>query len=49
MRCERPARALLEPLEGERQVRAALGAHQRVDLVHDHGLDRAPGSRAPAR
>ena len=32
------AREVLEALEGERQVGAALGARDRVDLVHDHRL-----------
>ena len=31
----------VEPLERERQVRAALGGRERVDLVDDHGLDAA--------
>ncbi len=31
----------LEPLEREREVRAALVARDRVDLVDDHGLDGA--------
>ncbi len=31
----------LEPLEGEREVRAALVPRDRVDLVHDHGLGGA--------
>ena len=31
----------LEPLERERQVRPALGARERVDLVDDHGADGA--------
>jgi hypothetical protein len=31
----------LEPLEGQRQVRAALVARRGVDLVDDHRLDRA--------
>ena len=35
------AQMRLEPLERERQVRAALGRHQRVDLVDDDRLDRA--------
>ena len=35
---ERPARQVLEPLEGEGEVRAALGARHGVDLVHDHRL-----------
>ena len=33
------AQRSLQPLERERQVRAALGGGQRVDLVDDHGLD----------
>ena len=43
------ARERLEPLEREREVRAALVAGDRVDLVHDHRLDRrrAPPGRAP--
>ena len=45
MRCRwRPGRAaqqLFEPLERQRQVRAALGRHQRVDLVDDDRVDRA--------
>ena len=32
--------ALLEPLEREEEVRAALGRGHRVDLVDDHRLDR---------
>ncbi len=35
----RLARELLEALERQGQVRAALAAHHGVDLVHDHGLD----------
>jgi hypothetical protein len=36
---------LVQPLERERQVRAALVARHRVDLIHDHGADvRQPGS-----
>ena len=35
---ERTAGQRLEPLEREREVRAALGARHGVDLVHDHGL-----------
>ena len=42
----RAPRELLEPLEDEREVRAALGGRQRVDLVDDHGLDRRSVSRA---
>ena len=37
----------LEPLERERQVRAALVARHRVDLVHDDGAHI--GEPAPAR
>ncbi len=37
----------LEPLEGERQVRAALVPRHRVDLVHDDGAH--VGEPAPAR
>ena len=33
-----PARLALEPLERERQVGAALGLRDRVDLVDDHPL-----------
>ena len=39
--CER-----LEPLQGQGEVRAALGGRQRVDLVHDDGVDRRSVSRA---
>ncbi len=38
---KRPARRLLEPLEGESQVGPALRPHEGVDLVHDHGVDRS--------
>ncbi len=31
----------VEPFEGERQVRAALRPRDGMDLVHDHGLERA--------
>ena len=37
MRCSGPSASGLEALERQRQVRAALGRHQRVDLVDDHG------------
>ena len=40
----RPAQGL-EPFQREREVRAALGRHERVDLVDDDGIDR--GERAP--
>jgi hypothetical protein len=33
----------LQALEGQHQVRAALGGHQRVNLVEDDGLDPAQG------
>ncbi len=36
----------LEPFEGDRQVRAALGRRHRVDLVDDHDLDAGEGLRA---
>ena len=38
---QRPPGQRLEPLERQRQVRAALGRDQRVDLIDDHRLDRA--------
>ena len=31
----------LEALERQRHVRAALGGHERMDLVHDHGVHRS--------
>ncbi len=37
----RAAADRLEPLEREREVRAALGRHERVDLVHDHRVHAA--------
>ena len=37
---ERPAGDLLEPLEGQGEVRSPLRPHERVDLVHDHRVDR---------
>jgi hypothetical protein len=40
---EGASRDLLEALEGQREVGAALGPDQRVDLVHDHRLDRGEG------
>ena len=46
---ERRVDEALEPLERERQVRAALRAGDRVHLVEDHRLDRRAASRAPAR
>ena len=38
---------VLQPLEGQREVGAALRAGDRVDLVDDHVLDAARGPRAP--
>ena len=35
------SRQVLEPFEAQREVRAALGAGDRVDLVDDHVLDAA--------
>ena len=43
----RPPRAPREPLEREREVGAALGPDEGVDLVDDHRLDR--GEDAPGR
>jgi hypothetical protein len=37
----RPLADVGQPLERQRQMRAALGGHQRVDLVDDHRLDPA--------
>ena len=43
----RLSRQLLQPLQRQREVRPALGPDDRVDLVHDHGLDgRQEGPRA---
>ncbi|GAB3872476.1 hypothetical protein GCM10027610_137970 [Dactylosporangium cerinum] len=39
----RPLQQGVEPLQGEREVRAALGRADRVDLVDDHRLDAAQG------
>ena len=39
----------LQPLERQRQMRAALGGHQRVDLVDDDRLDRAKHLAGPRR
>ena len=41
MRCSGRRGERLEPLERQREVRAALGRDERVDLVDDHGVDRA--------
>ena len=43
------AHELLQALEREGEVRAALGVRDGVDLVDDHRVDRARASRAPAR
>ena len=40
---------LLESLERQREVRATLGARDRVDLVDDHGLDVAQHFARPRR
>ena len=45
----RPADEALEPLEAERQVRAALRAGDRVHLVDDHDAERRGRCRARAR
>ena len=45
----RPLADRLEPLEREREVRAALVACDGVDLVDDDGLDRAEERRALSR
>ena len=42
---QRPAGQRLQPLQRERQMRAALVPHEGVDLVHDH---RAHGREHPA-
>ena len=39
----------VEPLEAEREVRAALGAGDRVHLVEDDRLDPGAGTRGPGR
>ena len=49
MRCGPPVAQRLEPLEREREVRAALVAGDGVDLVDDDGLDRAQRARGRAR
>ena len=43
------ARDLLEPLERQHQMGAALGGGEGVDLVDDHRLDRRERLRAPTR
>ena len=48
-RLGRPVAQRLEPLEREREVRAALVARDGVDLVDDHRLDRAQERRGPSR
>ena len=52
MRCGESAflgAEVFEPLEAEREMRAALAAGDRVDLVDDHVLDPAKGVAGPAR
>ena len=49
MRCGAGVAQRLEPLEGEREVRAALVARDGVDLVDDDRLDRAQQPRDPCR
>ena len=44
-----PVGRLLEPLERDRHVRAALGLGDGVDLVDDHGLDVGEDLARPAR
>ena len=41
MRCAGVAVRRLEPFERQREVRAAFGRDERMDLVDDHGVDRA--------
>ena len=47
IRWTRPAGGVLEPLERQRQVRAALGLRDRVDLVDDHPLGVAEDLARP--
>ena len=49
MRCSGLPGELLEPLERQREMRAALGRDHRVDLVDDHGLDVAQAFARRAR
>lgn len=44
-----PAAEVVQPRQREHQVRPALGADQGVQLVHDHGLDRAQHGPAARR
>ena len=44
----RPVQQLVEPVEGDGQVRAALGAGDRVHLVDDHRLDAAQRLARPS-
>ena len=43
MRCAGSLQQLVQPLEGQREVGAALGARHGVHLVDDHRLDAAQG------
>ena len=45
MRCTRPVADSLQPFERKGQVRAALGGHERVDLIDDHRIDAAQARR----
>ena len=45
----RPVEQRVEPLEAEREVRAALGAGDRVHLVDDDRVDPAQGLAGGAR
>ena len=50
MRCSGAAAGeRFEPLERQREVRAALGRHQRVDLVDDHRIDRRAAPRGRSK
>ena len=49
MRCAGEVQQCVEPLQAEREVGAALGAGDGVDLVDDHRLDSRAATRAPRR
>ena len=49
MRWNRLGGEPLQPLEAEREVGAALGAGDGVDLVHDHEADGPERLARPAR
>ncbi len=46
---QRVSAEMLQPLQLQRQVRAALAGHQGVDLVEDEGFHRGAARCAPAR